>query len=101
MASFIFMMRSSLEHISQKKVVNYSNKGKGDYKVIAAASGTPEDYVPFYTPETFILSDHHHLELYPKLHEDVKTASFSKYAKDNKKNLDIPARLKKTKTSRT
>ena len=80
-----------------KKVVNYSNKGKGDFKVIAAASGTLDDYVPFYAPETFVLSDHHHLEISPKLDKNVKTASFTKYAKDNKKDLSIPARLKKDK----
>ena len=83
-----------------KKVVNYSSKGKGDYKVIAAASGTLEEFVPFYAPETFVLSDHHHIEVSPKLPKDVKTVSFSKYAKKHKKEMEIPSHLKNDKDNR-
>ena len=80
-----------------KKVVNYSKQNKGDYKVIAAGTGTLEDYVPFHAPETFILSGHHHLELSPKFHQDIKSTSFSKYVKKHKKNMQVPPRLKKDK----
>ena len=80
-----------------KKVVDYGKQDKGDFKVIAAATGPPEEYVPFYAPEIFILSDHHHLELSPKRHKDIKTTSFTKYAKEHKKELHIPAGLKKDK----
>ena len=78
-----------------KKVVKYDTKDEEDHysKVIVATSGTVEDYVPFYAPENAVLSDNHHLEVSPKQHNDVKTCSFAKYAKEHKQKLNMPTNL--------
>ena len=77
------------------KLVTLWNIDEDDHyaKVIVAASGTVEDYVPFYAPENAVLSDNHHLEVSPKQHNDVKTCSFAKYAKEHKQKLNMPTNL--------
>ena len=52
-----------------KKVVNYSNKGKGEYKVIAAASGTLKEYSRFTRPKhlhSAIIITSRYLQSFPR-----------------------------------
>ena len=50
-----------IEAFHPKKVINWSNSKDEGSKVIAAASGTLQDYTPFSVQESILLSDNFYI----------------------------------------
>ena len=70
-----------------KKVVNFKATSEDNKKVIAAVSGSTDEFTPFCVPEKILQCDALHFTDSNKFAKGTSSVSVGKFLRDNKKNL--------------
>ena len=73
-----------------KKVVNFKATSEDNKKVIAAVSGSTDEFTPFCVPEKMLLCDALHFTDYSQFVKGTTSVSVGKFLKENKKDLPSP-----------